>query len=265
MFKTYSIAEQVAAFLRGEILKGRWSGLMPGRDRLTSELGVNGSTLERALKQLEQEGLIQSQGPGKRRKIIATKDPTATLILIVLYEPEDEIDLYVHELRRRLLIDNFVTTIAPKSLKELKHDPERVSKMIEGQAADAVIIVSAARPILEKLATLSTPVFALFGRMSNLPIAGSGPDKLPALREAIRHICEKKNQRIVMLMREETLTSTLGTIQLAFLEELKKHDLPYSNYNLPVWEGTPEGLRGCLDKLFQITVSQVRWNYKLVA
>jgi hypothetical protein len=39
-----TIAEQVAEFLRGEILRGRWPGLLPGLPSLSGELGVNQKT-----------------------------------------------------------------------------------------------------------------------------------------------------------------------------------------------------------------------------
>ena len=66
-------SEQVAEHLRNELAKGTWSGLMPGSNRLARELGVGGNTLEAALKQLEKEGTLISQGPNRRRKINLTE------------------------------------------------------------------------------------------------------------------------------------------------------------------------------------------------
>lgn len=59
-----SITEQVAVHLRGELLRGRWSGVMPGKHHLAEELGVNNKTVESALRQLEAEGLLVAQGGG---------------------------------------------------------------------------------------------------------------------------------------------------------------------------------------------------------
>jgi DNA-binding transcriptional MocR family regulator len=42
---------------------------MPGRDELVKALGVSGKTVELALDLLEKEGLLVSQGPGRRRRI----------------------------------------------------------------------------------------------------------------------------------------------------------------------------------------------------
>jgi DNA-binding GntR family transcriptional regulator len=56
-----SAAEQVAGFLRGELLRGTWSGVMPGGDRLAAELRVGRDTVETALKRLEEECLLVNQ------------------------------------------------------------------------------------------------------------------------------------------------------------------------------------------------------------
>lgn len=62
--------EQVAAHLREGLLQGRWSGLLPGRQRLARELGVSGKIVEAALGLLELEGLLAGQGPRRRRGIV---------------------------------------------------------------------------------------------------------------------------------------------------------------------------------------------------
>ena len=68
-FTVFSAAEQVAAHLREELQRGRWKGVMPGGDRLVKELGVGRDTIKEALKQLEREGLLESQGRRQQRRI----------------------------------------------------------------------------------------------------------------------------------------------------------------------------------------------------
>jgi len=55
---TFSVAEQVAAHLREEILQGQWSGTIPGRGELAADLRMNTTTVEAALCLLEKEGLL---------------------------------------------------------------------------------------------------------------------------------------------------------------------------------------------------------------
>ena len=64
-----SHAEQVAAHLRTEISRGRWRHILPGIQRLGIELGVNHNTMEAALRLLEAEGVLASQGHGRPRRV----------------------------------------------------------------------------------------------------------------------------------------------------------------------------------------------------
>lgn len=120
--KTLSVADQVAAHLREELRQGRWTNVMPGRDRLARELGVHGSTVERALGQLELEGLLASGGAGKRRRIVAGKiAPKAMRVVMILYEPEDVLDHLIVEIQRGFHAAGHRLSFAPKTLAELEH------------------------------------------------------------------------------------------------------------------------------------------------
>lgn len=254
MLKTLSIAEQVAVHLREELNRGRWTGFMPGRDRLAKDLGVNGSTVERALGQLEREGLLKAGGVGKRRQILAEKKAVpGTRVAIVLYEPEDKTHAIIVDLWHLLETAGHTPMFAPRALRELGYNPERVAAMIEACPAEACIIVAGARPILERVSELSIPSFAIFGRMAGLPMAGSGPDTIPALLDAVRRLHAYGHQRIVKLSREEHLEKSLNTLERAFLDELKALNLPHGGYNLPYWKNSPDGFHQCLDELFQVT------------
>ena len=116
MLKINSAAEQVAIHLKEELMRGHWSGTMPGRDRLARELGVDGSTIERALGHLEEQGVIRSQGAGKRRLI--TLDAVETQekrIIIVPYELEDQYGHHLMvELRHQLNAAGHSTSFTSK-------------------------------------------------------------------------------------------------------------------------------------------------------
>ncbi len=228
---------------------------MPGRDKLAKELRVHGSTVERALAQLEREGLLEGQGPGKRRRITLAKKKSApgTTVALVLYERADASNNYILDLQNRLYAAGHTLTFAAKSMRDLKFDPERIEAMVKETRADAFIILAGPRAVLERLSNHSAPVFALFGRMQDLPIAGTGPDKMPALRETIERLYKNKHRRIVMLTRGETDKSKHKVIERVFVEELMKWNIPHGNYNLPEWENSPAGLNQCLTSLFQLT------------
>jgi DNA-binding FadR family transcriptional regulator len=86
--KTSRVTEQAAAYLREEVRKGRWVGLMPGRRVLARELGVSHSTVQGALDLLEAEWGLLAEGVGKRWLInVTARHKAASLnIRILLYD-----------------------------------------------------------------------------------------------------------------------------------------------------------------------------------
>lgn len=256
MIHTTTKAEQVAACLIDEIKQGRWTGLMPGRKRLADELGVNARTVDRALSILEKQGHLQAQGAGKRRRIVKkTKEAAkpALQVEMLLYERDEAYNLYVLELRRALAAAGHRLNVVTKSLFDLKRDPQRVARMVRASPGKAWIVESAPRPVLEWFAQEKIPTFALFGTMTDLPIAGTGPHVLPALREALQNLFERGHRRIVLLTREERRKPDYGLVEQTFLDELQARGIETSSYNLPDWKETSAGLRQCLDSLFEVT------------
>lgn len=255
MLKTSSIAEQVAAHLREELNRGRWTGRMPGRERLARELGASGTTIDRALGQLEREGILRSQGAGKRRQItLPRKQRTPTVrVTMLLYEFEDAMNRYTFELRHQLKLSGHDLSFAPQTLMDLKQDPKRVATMVKKNPADAWIIQAGSKPVLEWFSNAPVPGFALFGRMLGTPIAGAGPDHRPAIEQAVEKLVNLGHRRIVMLNREERRKPSYGPVETFFLEQLKLHGLPSGAYNVPDWEETTEGLSNSLNELYRVT------------
>ena len=122
MLNRQSVSEQAAVVLREDLIKRRWTNYMPGRDKLAKELGVHGSTVERALDQLEKEGLLQSQGAGKRRLITVPDHlkQRGMHVFIVLYEREDTLNNYILDLQYRLYAAGHTFSFAPKTMRELQ-------------------------------------------------------------------------------------------------------------------------------------------------
>lgn len=255
MLNRQSVSEQAAVVLREDLIKRRWTTYLPGRDMLAKELGVHGSTIERALEQLENEGLLQSQGVGKRRLITVPDHlkQRGMHVVIVLYEREDTLNNYILDLQYRLYVAGHTFSFAPKTLRELGFDPKKIETMIRKHPAEAYIVQSAPRHVLEFLAETSFPVFALFGKMAGLPIPGTGTDWLEALSKAIEKLHTNGHRRIVLLTRGDKHPSKLGLTERIFLEELDKRNIRHGAYNLPEWENSPAGLRHCLKSLFQVT------------
>ncbi|BCX46313.1 GntR family transcriptional regulator [Haloferula helveola] len=255
-FHVSSGSRQVADFLRNELARGRWTGTMPGRSRLAAEIGVSGKLIDAALMILEDEGLLISGGPRRRRRIRPKYESASTRALRVTIATSEAADRnlpYMVDLLHQLQESGHAATFAPKTLLELGRDPARVSRMVDRTESDAWVIMSGSKGVLEWFASEGIPAIALYGRRRSLPIAGVGPEKQPAVVEAVRRTFQLGHRRIVMLSRRERRLPAPGAIERAFLEEVAAHGIEPSAYHLPDWDETPDGFHRGLARLFQIT------------
>ena len=247
-----SASEQVAEHLREQITRGVWSGFMPGGRRLATDLGVGRMTVEVALTQLEQEGILLPEGVGKKRRIVFPDklDAPSLRIGILLYAPDDTKLYYNVDLLHRLLSAGHSASFAEKTLVDLRMDPARIARLVEKSPADAWVVSSGSREVLEWFADQRVPAFAFAGRRRGVKIASIGPDKETAMRRLVARLVELGHHRIVMIDREVLRKPEPGRIERIFLEELSAHGIRHGSYNLPDWRETAEGLGELLDKLF---------------
>ena len=75
---------------------------------------------------------------------------------------------------------------ATKTLGDLGRDVKRVARFVEKTKADAWVVVSAPREVLEWFAARPEPAFALFGRRHNVKIASVGPETTPTISAVIQ-------------------------------------------------------------------------------
>jgi DNA-binding LacI/PurR family transcriptional regulator/biotin operon repressor len=251
-----TFTDQVPERLRQGMVKGQWQGTLPGRKQLAGELGCSPWTVEEAMQRLAKEGLLVSPGAGSRRRIKLTKNlaPPSLRVGILLYERIEEKVDYIVDLQHRLLEAGHVTTIPSKTLHDLKMNLDRISRLVRSVEADAWVIQAGSSEVLKWFAGQATPAFALAGRRRGVDIAGTGPDKIPAGQTAVRRLVELGHRRIVMLAREERRKPLPGLMERAFLNELEILGIATSsNYNLPDWDDTVEGLYDRLNSLYMHT------------
>ena len=254
-FTVLSAAQQVAEFLKLEIQRGSFQDSMPAVCELVDELGVNHKTVTAAFGILEKEGLIQGQGRGLKRLIIKKKSQShrKLRIAILCYTPIGKTEEMAIELYLRLESAGHVPFFTDRTLIDLDYKLSRVKRYVNRTEADAWIVISATREILEWFSTHSVPAFAIFGLRSGLPIAGSGPDKATPIREATRRLIELGHRRISMLCAKNLREPKRAVAIEAFLDELKSNGIASGQFNLPNWEQDRHDFYSCLDSLFKIT------------
>lgn len=255
-FRVLTATEQLARHLRDELLRGTWTGVMPGEDRLMARLGVGRNTIKAALRKLEEEGLLISRGVGVPRGIAVLKNGRKTRALrvrMLLYDGADRGAPDNVELLARLQGAGHAASFSNKSLKDLGMRVERVARFVESEPADAWVVSAGSREVLEWFSRQPVPAIAMFGRFSGLPIAAACPRKSPAMVAGVRKLVELGHRRIVMLTHEEKRKPSPGLFEQNFLDELDALGLPTGPYNLPDWEDGPEGFHACLESLFERT------------
>lgn len=250
-----SATEQVADYLRGELLQRRWTGQLPGSNWLARELAVGHNTLDAALALLEAEGLLVPQGKGRRRRIDLgnLRDTGGLHLELMLHEAGDRKWSYVIELIYRLQAAGHTTGFADRTLFDMGMEPKRVARLVEATQADVWLVLGGSREVLEWFAARPQPAYALFGRQPSVDIAGVGIYKTAALTAAVARLVALGHRRIVMLTRPERRRPEPGVYEKRFLEMLEGHGIPTGPFNLPDWENDPTSLRDCLDALYAHT------------
>lgn len=247
-------AQQVAAHLRKELVRGMWTGLMPGSDRLAAELGVGRDTAEAALRELEREGWLINQGRRRGRRIMLPKNhaPPGLRVGILFYEKGTETDDLFIRFQNRLNAAGHTVVHAPKNLTDIRGNTRRLARMIKETHADAWVVIAGSVGVLKYFEQRQVPVFALFGFMDQLGIAGIGLNLVPSVVAATRRLVALGHRRIVVLSKTTTLSHP-GIIGAAFLAEMAAHGIEVGPYNVPGWEGGYDGFYRCLESLFSHT------------
>lgn len=250
-----TMSAQLAKHLREELQAGRWRDLMPGRDALASELAVSPKIVSLALQELEDEGLLLAQGPGRRRKIASSGKFVKRQLRIAIFlpDPHDAKLDFIVDLKYRLEEEGFSPLILASEISRKAGSSKKLARIVSRTHADAWILMSASRDTLEWFSSQPVPSFALFGRRFTLPIAATGPDKDHGMRVATQRLLELGHRRIVMLALSERRLPQPGAGERSFLRELENAGIETSSYNLPHWIENARGLQERVDSMFAVT------------
>jgi DNA-binding LacI/PurR family transcriptional regulator len=264
-FRRQTIVEQTAAHLRERILSGLWSGSLPGVVRLCEVMQVSQTTMRAVLRQLEAEGLIMGGGCCRSRTVAAAGQSGGNRVLrvgILLHDARAADQAQSTPLipspmllavRHALEGAGHEVFFARKSQVDLRYDVRRISRHIGETPAAAWVVVAGSREVLGWFAAQPLPCIALYGRSGGLPLARTGPDKVPAYQAATRRLIALGHRRIVLITRSPRRKPIPGSVERSFLAELAAHGIVTGDYNLPDWEETPKGFAELLERLFSKT------------
>jgi len=251
-----TITQQVVQLLREEIYQGTLSGTMPGRNQVAARLGINCKTVEEAMRLLEKEGLLVSQGAGRNRRIVPPTGgikPAGLRVGLLLWGTSDRSWSFVMELQHQLAMAGHQVIPTRKTLTELKMDVGRVARMVEETQADAWIVLSGSLEVLQWFAGQQFPTLAIFGRSAGLPISKVGQGRPQSMVQATQTLIGLGHRRIVLLIRRQHRLPEPSLGVRAFLSTLEAHGMKTSGFTMPDWEESHAGFQECLKALFQVT------------
>lgn len=251
-----SASGQLAEYLKEEIRSRRWTGTMPGESWMVTHLQVGRDTVRAAMVQLEEEGVLVSNGQGRRRRIVMSEDAFAKRkirVRIFPYGKEDRGDIDSSSLLVELLAAGMDADFTGKSLKELDMEVDRVARHVSRNPADAWILSAASREVIDWFAGQPVPALAMYGRHDGLPIAAAFPIMIHGQTVAVQRLIDLGHKRIVMLAREERRKPHLSRTEQIFIEQLEAAGIITGGYNIPDWEESREGLGRLLDELFRLS------------
>lgn len=249
--KFMSKIEQVAAVLREDVAKGRWSREVPGKDELSIDYGVNAKTVGLAMQLLEKEGVLLNQGSGRPRRIAKIDSSNPSLrIKLLLYDKNDYALFINRDLIHELTASGHNLNVVEKTQTDLGMNVKRVAEYVRTVQADAWIVTAAPRDILEWFSQQQIPTLAQFGQSNDLNISSVYVDKITPMRDAVKRLVELGHRRIVFIARSERRKPTLPKTEQAFLEELESHGITTGSYHLPEWASRIPDFHRCLESLF---------------
>lgn len=253
--RVFTAAEQVATYLRGQIIARTWGETMPGAAKLAGELGVGMRTVSDALDQLECEGLLVNQGKRRKRKIVVPDKLVSQglQIAILLFDPAGKGSDICMNLLVKLAEAGYRATFCTKTLHDLGMDVVKVRRYVRTVSADAWIVFSAPCEILEWFTKQHEPVLAIGGQYPGIEIASTAVNTTKATKVMLRHLIALGHRRIVFLTLENRRKPKLAVLEQCFIDELEAHGIATGPYNIPDWSYDAEGLHQCLDALFQVT------------
>lgn len=256
-------AEQTAAHLREGIRAGRWVGKLPGVLALATECDVSPATMRAAVRMLERDGWIRGAGAGRARTVGVPEEPAKEVsdslrVTILpgmrLTDEDGAFQKVVMRLQNEIEQAGHLCRIALKSQEDLGHDVERIGRFVQTHPSDAWVIIGSKRAVVAWFAAQAFPTICIGGEVLKQRIAGTGMITIGMFEKVVQHLVGLGHRRIVFLWPDYRADDEgdhpyIGALGRALAEVGTR----MTNYHVPIWPTTPEGLRTALDKVFQFT------------
>ncbi|MFD0893645.1 GntR family transcriptional regulator [Luteolibacter ambystomatis] len=259
------VVDRVYQLLLEGIGNGCWGGRLPSERQLAAELKVARMTLAKALQRLEAEGCVARSGRSRGRVVVANAQAVVEpktrqwrIGILVPVEAEDEMEFW--RIDRQIIMSSIMELghtpcVAHMALSNDSPRLGRLEKLMDSMNADAWIVFCGPRVVLEWLdGHRHEPVLAWGGSIHGLRrIPAGGISIKSALLELACEFLALGHRRIVFITSRIHRQPVLSESLVAYRNVLSEAGIQLSDYHLPDWEETPEGLERLLESLFRLT------------
>jgi DNA-binding LacI/PurR family transcriptional regulator len=257
-----SLVEITLDHLRRGITEGRWKDHLPGVRPLADELAVSKETLRAALAQLEHTGEVRCLGAGRHRRIMKAPTPTpiaqkvlrVAILLRLPLEAQNSISQsLIQKIIHEIGLAGHHAFISDKYVKQPGPEGRTLKKLVAASRADAWIAYGPSFEVLAWFVRHGVPIFSIGGHPIGMSIPCARSDLDLAMNDAVDALVAHRHRRIVLITTEKWLRPRRNGSALAFCAAMERHGLAVSDYNLPDWEKSAEGLEILLRTLFHTT------------
>lgn len=202
-----TVPERLAEALEKEIIKGTWTGRLPGYRILSRHFGVSRVTCDAAFLILAERGLLAAVEPRKPRRIIGTfgvdseprKISPETLLLIIDKDQQEASNPSLSQIREYWTRRFGAVRVVAEDLARYKTPKTRLMRWIERENADCLLFYVAPLAWITAAQTSGLPFHMLGGALppnGSWP-SGSGYDLSDDYQRILKRMVKLGHRRII--------------------------------------------------------------------
>lgn len=223
-----TVASQIAARLRDDIMRGVWRTWLPGERALSETVQASRNTLRAALKQLKSEGIIAAT-PGFGNKVIANP---ATIpdrnrkktVGVIIPEPVGSlrpfVALWIDELKDLLTESGCRLRVYEGRQYYLANPNRALQRLVSQSAHDAWVLALSSHYMQSWFAQRGVPCIVAGSLYADVELPFFDVDHRAICRHAAGVLIRQGHRRIALLGRESQRAGDMAS-ELGFLEGVR--------------------------------------------
>ena len=248
-----SLVTQTVQSLRECIRSGHWHSQLPGERELCDHLQVSRTTIRAALKEMQQQGLLQVADrrrrsiPAKRasRAVRAHQKTVALLVPVALETMHPRTLFVIDAMRGHLAKAGFLAEVHSQSACFTEHPERALEKCIREHPADAWVVFGSKEPMQRWFMEKRLPVLVFGSCQPGIDLQSVDADYRAACHHAAGVLWRKRHRHISLVLPHDSFGGDLDSEQ-GLRSALS--EMPGTRLSLLRHDGTAAHVCAMLDK-----------------